>query len=229
MNYKLILFDADGTLFDYKKAEEDAFLKTFSRFNVNQNIEAFHRKYQKINLAIWKEFEEKKITSKKLRVERFRRLFLQEKLSLDPEEISPVYLKYLSRGTHLLDGAEDIVKYFYGKCEIALATNGLSDVQYPRIQNSGLAKYFKHIFISEEIGFPKPDRKYFEHIFQKLTFRDSSIIVGDNLYSDIKGGSDFGIDTCWFNSGKRINESGVIPTFEISDLVELKKIINRGD
>jgi YjjG family noncanonical pyrimidine nucleotidase len=229
MNYKLILFDADGTLYDFTRAEREAFEKTLRQFGIHENLSHLHKEYEKINLAIWKEFEEKKITSTKLRLERFRRFFTQEKLTLAPEKISPVYLKYLSLGTHLLDGAEEIVKYFYGKCEIALVTNGLSDVQYPRIQNSMLAKYFKHIFISEEIGFPKPDRKYFEHIFQKLPFRNSAIIVGDNLYSDIKGGNDFSIDTCWFNPEKRINESGIIPTFEISDLVELKKNIIKGD
>jgi YjjG family noncanonical pyrimidine nucleotidase len=225
MNYKLILFDADGTLFDFTRAEREAFEKTLRQFGIHENLSFLHKEYEKINLKIWKEFEEKIITSTKLRLERFRRFFTQEKLSLDPVEISPVYLKYLSQGTHLLNGAEEIVEYFYGKCEIALATNGLSDVQYPRIQNSRLAKYFKHIFISEDIGFPKPDRKYFEHIFQKLPFRDSSIIVGDNLYSDIKGGSDFSIDTCWFNPNKRTNESSIVPTSKISDLVELKRII----
>lgn len=225
MNYKLILFDADGTLYDFTRAEREAFEKTLRQFGIHENLSYLHKEYKKVNLAIWKEFEEKTITSTKLRLERFHRFFTQEKLSLDPVEISPVYLKYLSRGTYLLDGAEDIVKYFHGKCEIALATNGLSDVQHPRIQNSRLAKYFKHIFISEDIGFPKPDRKYFEHIFHKLPFRDSAIIVGDNLYSDIKGGSDFSIDTCWFNPEKRINESSIVPTFEINDLVELKRII----
>ena len=225
MNYKLILFDADGTLYDFTRAEREAFEKTLRQFGIHENLSHLHKEYEKINLAIWKKFEEKTITSTKLRLERFHRFFTQEKLSLDPVEISPVYLKYLSRGTYLLDGAEEIVKYFHGKCEIALATNGLSDVQYPRIQNSRLAKYFKHIFISEDIGFPKPDRNYFEYIFQKLPFRDSAIIVGDNLYSDIKGGNDFGIDTCWFNPNKRNNESGIIPKFEISDLNELKGII----
>ncbi len=225
MNYKLILFDADGTLYDFTRAEREAFDKTLRQFGIYENLTYLHKKYEKINLAIWKEFEVKKITSTKLRLERFQRFFKQEKLSLDPQMISPVYLKYLSQGTHLLDGAEEIVKYFYGKCELALATNGLANVQNPRFAASHLIKYFQYIFISEEIGFPKPNKKYFEHIFEKLPYQDSAIIIGDNLSSDIKGGNDFGIDTCWFNPEKRINESSIIPTFEISDLVELKRII----
>ena len=134
-------------------------------------------------------------------------------------------MNYLSQGTHLLEGAEEIVKHFYGKCELALATNGLANVQNPRFAGSDLAKYFQHIFISEEIGFPKPNKEFFKHIFSKLPHKKSAIFIGDNLTSDIKGGNDFGIDTCWFNQNKRINESGIIPTFEISDLLELKRII----
>lgn len=225
MKYKLILFDADGTLYDFTRAEREAFEKTLRQFGIHENLTYLHRKYEKINLAIWKEFEEKKITSTKLRLERFHRFFTQEKLSLDPEKISPIYQKYLSKGTHLLDGAEEIVKYFYSKCELALATNGLANVQNPRFAASRLIKYFQYIFISEEIGFPKPNKEYFEHIFEKLPYKDSAIIIGDNLSSDIKGGNDFSIDTCWFNPEKRTNESGIVPTFEIKDLVELKRII----
>ena len=225
MNYKLVLFDADGTLYDFTRAEREAFDKTLRQFGINENLTYLHKEYEKINLAIWKEFEEKKITSTKLRLERFHRFFTQEKLSLDPIEISPVYLNYLSQGTHLLDGAEEIFKYFYGKCELALATYGLANVQNPRFAGSDLAKYFQHIFISEEIGFPKPNKGFFKHIFSKLAHKKSSIIIGDNLTSDIKGGNDFGIDTCWFNPEKRINESSIIPTFEINDLNELKKIV----
>ena len=226
MKYKLVLFDADGTLFDFDTAEMEAFEKTFKQFGINGNLKQLHKEYEIINMAIWRDFEQKKITSEELRIERFQRFFSKENLQLDPDVISPIYLKYLSEGTHLLQGAEEIVSYLFGKCELALATNGLADVQNPRFAGSDLAKYFQHIFISEEIGHPKPDSEFFQHIFAKLPHKESAIIIGDNLISDIKGGNNFGIDTCWFNQNKRNNKSGIIPTFEISDLVELKKILN---
>jgi len=225
MKYKLVLFDADGTLFDFDKAEKEAFEKTFKQFGINENLELLHKEYEIINLAIWRDFEQKKITSEKLRVERFQRFFAKENLDLDPSIISPIYLKYLSEGTHLLQGAKEIISFLFGNCELALATNGLADVQNPRFADSDLAKYFQHIFISDEIGHPKPDPEFFEHIFSKLPHNESAIIIGDNLISDIMGGNDFGIDTCWFNPNKRTNESGVIPTFEISDLKELRSIL----
>lgn len=225
MKYKLILFDADGTLFDFDKSEKVAFFETMISFGISKNLEDLHRKYEVINKAIWQDFQEKKITSSKLRVERFQRFFQQEKITLDPFMFSPSYLKTLSQKTELLPGAEEIVKYFHGKCEMALATNGLTDVQRPRFSNSTLVEYFPHIFISEEIGFPKPNKEYFNFIFKELPFKKSAIIVGDNLSSDIKGGNDIGIDTCWFNPQRISNQTNIFPTYEINNLIELKGIV----
>jgi 2-haloacid dehalogenase len=225
MKYELILFDADGTLFDFDKAEKEAFEKTMNAFGIKDNLTILHQKYEKINKAIWQDFQDKKISSTKLRTERFRIFAENNVLNIVPEEISPAYLTYLSQGIYLLDGAEEVVEYFHGKCEIALATNGLSDVQRPRFAASALSKYFKHIFISEEIGHPKPDKEYFDYIFEKLPDKNSAIIIGDSFSSDIKGGNDFGIDTCWFNPQNLKNDSNILPTYEIHDLAELKGIL----
>lgn len=226
MRYKLVLFDADGTLFDFDTAEKVAFVKSLELYSVTEDLESLHEEYEIINKAIWHDFEQKKISSADLRVERFRRFFNKVNLQIDPLLFSPVYLKMLSEGTQLLPGAKKIVSFLHDKCEIALATNGLADVQNPRFANSDLAMYFQNIFISEEIGHPKPDIKYFEHVFNILPYRESAIIIGDNLASDIKGGNDFAIDTCWFNQNKRTNKSGIEPTYEISDLSELADLLS---
>jgi putative hydrolase of the HAD superfamily len=225
MKYKLVLFDADGTLFDFDTAEREAFNKTFKQFGINEDLKRLHKEYEVINKAIWRDFEQKKITSDNLRIERFERFFTKERLQLDPTFFSPLYLKHLSEGVHLLQGAKEIVSFLYKKTELALATNGLADVQNPRFADSDLAGYFQHIFISEEIGHPKPNPEFFEHIFNKLPHNKSAIIIGDSLASDIKGGNDFGIDTCWFNPNKCINKSGIIPTFEVNDLKDLKSLL----
>ena len=126
----------------------------------------------------------------------------------------------------MLENAEEIVKWCSQRFELAIVTNGLASVQNPRFMNSDLRKYFKHIIISEEIGFAKPKRKFFDFTFEKFgnPKRETVIIIGDNLSSDVKGGLDFGIDACWFNPTKAEN-NGIIPTFEISNLNELKKIL----
>jgi len=225
MKYKLILFDADGTLFDFDKAEKGAFFKTMQEFGLINELDLLHRKYDEINKSIWLDFQGKKITSDKLRIERFRRLFSMERIGLSAEEISPVYLMNLAQGVDLVPGAEEIVKYFKSECAIALATNGLSEVQRPRFAASALAEYFQHIFISEEIGFPKPEKQFFDYIFAELPYSDCSIIVGDNLSSDIAGGINSNIDTCWFNPQQINNETDIRPTYEIHNLIELKEII----
>jgi len=226
MKFKLILFDADGTLFDFDKAEKEAFNKTMHFFGIDHNPEILHQKYDKVNKAIWREFEQNLIGAAQLRVERFRRFFRQSGIDLDPQEVSPCYLKFLSQGTYLMPEAEEIVRYCAGKAVLALATNGLTDVQRPRFENSIISQYFSHLFISEEIGFPKPGREFFDHIFQHYPFRDSAIIVGDNLSSDIQGGNDAGIVTCWFNPQQQKNTGNIVPTYEIQTLTEIKVIIN---
>ncbi len=227
MKYKAILFDADGVLFDYRKAESFAFLKTFDFFKIKKNLDSIHKKYKTINIKIWREFEEKKITSTDLRVERFSRLFKVADLQLDPAEVSKTYLTFLSQCSFLNDGAKEIVEYFSEKCELAIITNGLADVQRSRIGNSKLVSFFKMLFISEEIGYPKPHKEIFEFALQKLENKNKNdiLLVGDNLISDIKGGNDFGIDTCWFNQNIWNNKLDIHPTYEINNLLELKKIV----
>ena len=227
MKYDLILFDLDGTLFDYDKAEKYALENTFAEFGILRISEKLTLNYKKVNHEIWQKFEEKQITAEKLRTERFKILFEKEKLEFDPVKFSKKYLSYLSQADFWLDNAEEVVKYFFGKVIMILITNGLSDVQRSRFRKSDIQNYIPQIFISEEIGIPKPHPEIFEFIFDKLEFKDKNraIIIGDSLNSDIKGGNNFGIDSVWFNPKKLKNNSDAVPTFEISRLNELKKIV----
>jgi len=225
MNYELILFDADGTLYDFKQAELEAFINTMLYFEVKQNLDKLHKLYEVVNHLIWQEFEQKKISSVELRTARFSRFFKKAKLELNPNLVSPFYLAELAKGTHLLDGALEIIQYLDSKVPMAIATNGLADVQIPRFADSKLHGFFEHNFISDQIGHPKPEPEFFEHIFEVYPQKPKTIIIGDNLDSDIKGGNNFGIDTCWYNPKHKENKTGIIPTYEIADLAELKEII----
>lgn len=145
----------------------------------------------------------------------------------DPDAFSRRYLANLALGTELVEGAEHLVKSLHGRVGLLLITNGLADVQRPRFARSTLGRFFSHVVISEEVGVAKPDPAIFDVAFAKMgTPRKADVlIVGDSLTSDIKGGLDYGIGTCWFNPGKKPNGSGVVPQYEVSELKDLLPLL----
>jgi 2-haloacid dehalogenase len=220
--YHWLLFDADGTLFDYDRAEAKALEGTFRDFNLPFAVE-HTRAYQKINQQIWLDFENGQITSTALPVARFERLFAAIHLQADPERFSQRYLQNLAAASDLIDGAEEIIRRLKDKYRLVLITNGLKDVQRPRLACSAIAGCFEAVAISEELGAAKPDPRYFDLVFAMIGQppRETVLIIGDSLTSDIQGGNRYGLDTCWFNpQGKPQNP--IFPvTYEIHKLDEL--------
>lgn len=227
MKYTIILFDADGTLYDLDKAAVEALKSNFAKYNLSWADNTFEL-YEKINKKIWDDFEKGLITTKEIKTERFKRFFeILEVEGIDAIKFSKNYLLYLSQNNYLLDGAEDIIKWSSEKFKLAIITNGLASVQNPRFKDSELRKYFNHIIISEEVGFAKPKAEIFDFGFKLFNNppKEKVIIIGDNLTSDIKGGLDYGIDTCWFNPIRKENSTDIKPTYEITNLDELKDIL----
>lgn len=225
--YELILFDLDGTLFDYKKAEEYALKKSMEHFGVNLNPDFCLEKYRKINRQVWLEFERGETSLEQLKLKRFQILFDVLGTKQNIKAFSDSYLSYISKTSFVTEGAEDIVSSLYGKCKLVLATNGIYSTQYSRLKSSPLKDYFDIFVVSEKIGIAKPDPDFFSYVFREARHSDkrTAIIVGDSLSSDIKGGVNFGIDTCWFNPEKNKNEGKVLPTYEIEKLNQIKDIV----
>ena len=146
---------------------------------------------------------------------------------VEPKEFSDVYLSYLAKNNELLPGVKKIIHELSADFKLALLTNGLSFVQNSRLNGSELREYFDVLIISEDVGLAKPDPGIFQLVFNELNFSDKTkaLMIGDNLSSDILGGINFGIDTCWFNPAKKENNTEIIPTYEISRLYQLKSII----
>lgn len=163
-----------------------------------------------------------------LKTERFRRLFLEHGLEMDAETFGQMYLDYLGKEVHLIDGVTTML-HSLEDARLAVLTNGFKDVQLARIAASGLTETFEAIFTSEEIGFQKPQPEIFEHVFKQLAIKDKSrvLMVGDSLSSDIRGGNNFGIDTCWYNPKRKENNGLTKPTFEIHDWEEFQMIIRQ--
>lgn len=227
MKYDVILFDADETLFDFKKSEKEAFKNSMIEFKFDYD-ENYHLEiYKNINTAIWKEFEEGLITQEKLKIERFKRLSEKLKVKFDELAFAKAYMKHLSLGSFLYDESEDVLNSLYGKHRLAIITNGLTDVQNGRIKQSKVAHLFETITISEEVKVSKPNPKIFEITLNNLKHINKSkvLMVGDSLTSDIQGGINFGVDTCWYNPNKLLNSTSVKPTYEISSLFQLGEIL----
>ena len=225
--YKYLLFDVDNTLFDYTKGERYALESSFGHFGINYNFADFAVFYATINHQIWSEFERKEITSVKLRVERFKRLFMKLDMNIDAADFSEFYLNQLGETAYLLDGALDMLNSIPAQYELALITNGLKDTQISRLNKSVIQKFFSKITISEDVPNPKPHEDIFIEAMRKFGNPDKSevIIIGDSLSSDIQGGINFGIDTCWFNPEKTENTSSFIPTYTIHNLMDFLNII----
>ena len=227
MRYEIIIFDADETLFDFKKSEKEAFRQAIINLNIDY-IEDYHLKtYSEINTAIWKEFEQGLITQEKLKVERFKRLSDKLNLNFDANDFAKSYMNFLRDGSFLYENSLELIQDLSKDFKLYIVTNGLTYVQDKRIRQSIMSKYFEDIVISEEILISKPNPEIFEYTLRNVTNLDKSkvLMVGDSLTSDIQGGINFGIDTCWYNPKKLENKTKFKPTYEISSYDELKLLL----
>ena len=228
MKYKVILFDADETLFDFKKAEKEAFKNTMIEFGVSYDESYHFNIYKEINTAIWKELEEGLITQEKLKTERFRRFIEKIEMDFNENDFANTYMKYLGEGSFLFEGAKELIEDLSDKYILSIVTNGLTAVQERRVKKSVIAKYFKDIVISEEVGISKPNPEIFEYALSNIegVNKNEILMIGDSLSSDIRGGINYGIDTCWFNIHKEKNNSGLSPTYEVSSYKELADLLS---
>lgn len=226
MKYEWLLFDADGTLFDYDKAEGTSLELTFKEFGIAYEP-GYGDTYRRINAAIWGQFEEGRISQERLRTKRFELLFEALRVEGDAEAFSARYLRNLAEGSELIEGAEDVVRALRGQVGLMVITNGLADVQRPRFARSAIGDCFTDLVISEEVGAAKPHGKIFDVAFERMRFprQQQVLIIGDSLSSDIKGGNSYGIDTCWFNPRREPGDEEVEPTYEIAALGELLSLV----
>ncbi|ARD49054.1 YjjG family noncanonical pyrimidine nucleotidase [Sporosarcina sp. P33] len=216
MSYDLLLFDLDDTLFDFDETEKHALGKTFHTFGLPNGLDAYRDTYRAISSVIWDELEQGHIAIEELKVERFRRLFAHHELQIDASHFGELYIENLGYESHLIDGVEEMISRL-SEYRLAILTNGFTLAQHARIAGSPLRNTFEAIIASEETGYRKPQREIFEYTFNKLGITDPSrvLMIGDSLTSDIQGGINAGIDTCWFNRDRRENHTGIQPTYEI--------------
>ena len=226
VKYRWLLFDADGTLFDYDRAEATALRRAFARFDQPFEPE-YAAAYRRINADLWRAYERGEIDQDRLRLERFARLFAALGLDLNAAQFSAIYLQHLAQAAYLIPGAEDVLTALHGKMGLALITNGVADVQRSRLGRSTIGGYLSPWIISGEVGVAKPDRAIFEIAFRAMgqPRKKEVLIIGDSLTSDMEGGRSFGIDTCWFNPRGKPRPPGIEVHYEIRDLREILHLV----
>ncbi len=226
--YTTLLLDNDNTLMDFYAAESYAIKNTCRAFGVEPSDENA-KLYSKINDSFWKRFEKGEIKREEIKVGRFKSFVAALGIDVDAEEMAERYFEELSNGNHLLPGALEVCEALFGRYKMHLITNGSTYIQKKRLGNSPISKYFDKIFISEEMGVKKPDKAFFDAVLSEIDEKDKSkiCIIGDSMSSDILGGINAGIDTCFFNlSGQ---ERKYEPTYEVKTFEEMEALFYEQD
>jgi 2-haloacid dehalogenase len=228
--YKTLFFDVDDTLLDFGAAENLALQLLFEEQNILLTSE-IEENYKKINQGLWKRFEEGQLSRDEVVNKRFTLLFHQYGKEVDGTLLEKNYRSFLEQGYQLVTGAIELITELSSQYDLYIVTNGVSSTQDKRLRASGLYPLFKGIFVSEDTGYQKPMKEFFDYVFARIPYFEvtEALIIGDSLSADIMGGELAGMDTCWFNPNMKPNHSDSNPTYQIQKLEELKGILNVKD
>jgi YjjG family noncanonical pyrimidine nucleotidase len=224
--YDWLLFDADNTLWDFSAAEASALERTLRNCDIEWSDEVLGQ-YRIINHQAWSDYEQGYLPKEQLRTIRFSRLLEHYRLDHPAEELSFNYRTYLAASTHMLDGAIDLLQSLKGRYRMGLVTNGLKEVQRPRLAATGLGEHFEFIVISDEIGVAKPHAGFFDYAYERMDGADKSrvLVIGDNPNADVQGALNYGFDACWLRHPGAANKPKLEATHRIRDIRELSAII----
>ncbi len=222
---EFLFLDLDDTILDFHKAERIALSKTIRSFGLEPTEEVLNR-YHDINIWHWQQLELGTMTRDQVLRGRFRMLFGEMGLEVDVEACQNTYEKNLAIGHWFLPGAQEAVERLSKQYRLFLASNGTASVQKGRMTSADLYKYFEKVFVSQEIGFNKPSKDYFDRCFAQIPDfdRERAMIVGDSLSSDIRGGINAGIKTVWVNPNHK-SAGDVRPDYEIEALSQLENLL----
>ncbi len=228
---KVILWDIDGTLLDFEAAEKTAIGQCFASHDMGECTEEMLKRYSAINRKYWEALEKGKMSKPEILVGRFREFFETEGLPVEKaESFNAEYQVRLGDTVVFCDNAFELVQKYKGQTKQYAVTNGTKVAQDRKLKNSKLDTLFDDIFISDVLGVEKPNIGFFDIVFERIGdyAKDEVLIVGDSLTSDIKGGNNAGILTCWYNPKKMENTKGVNVDFEITNLWEIEHILQKS-
>lgn len=223
---KTVLFDLDDTLLDFKASEKLALAQTLHEMGL-QPTEDILSRYHEINRLQWEMLERGETTREQVLRMRFVLLFKEYEIPAEAEVAQHLYEHCLGCGHIFMPHALQTIQHLSRIYDLYLITNGTARIQKRRLQSADILPYFRDVFISQEIGFNKPDARYFEHCFAKIPHftKEKAVIVGDSLSSDIRGGNAVGVRTCWFNPSHKSAENLAKPDFEFDNLEKLPALL----
>ena len=224
---EFLFIDLDDTILDFHKAEAVALEKTLRSLGLAPTDTVLTR-YSQINKEHWERLERKEITREQVLVGRFEQLMAEFGIDVAPDLCARTYEGNLSIGHYFLPGAQEAVKGLSRKYKLYLASNGTSKVQAGRLASANISHFFREIFISQDMGANKPDAEYFKRCFARIPGFNASktMIVGDSLTSDILGGIQAGIATCWVNPTGKPGRKDIKPDYEIQSLSQLETLLD---
>lgn len=226
---KVVLWDIDGTLLNFKAAEKVAIRKCFEICELGECTDEMLARYTEINHEYWKKLERGEMSKPDILVGRFREFFEVEGLDVSKAEaFNAEYQVRLGDTVCFEDHALDVILALKGKVAQYAVTNGTKVAQTRKLANSGLDLLLDDVFISDVIGIEKPMQGFFDAVWAKIgTFeKDEVLIVGDSLTSDMQGGVNTGILTCWYNPNEATNDLGLSLDYEIKNLKEVLDLLD---
>lgn len=203
--YTHLFFDLDNTIWDFNSNSFEALYVALDKLRLLEVIgsyDDFFKIYSEVNERLWELYRQGLMTKKMLSVQRFEESFEKNGTSINTGGgvVNTAYLAEMPLQTKLVEGARKVLDYLHGRYDVAIITNGFKEVQYDKIHKSELSKYFRKIFISEEVGAQKPGRQIFEYAVKSMNApKNSSLMIGDSWDADIVGAMNFGIDQIYFN------------------------------
>lgn len=223
---KIILIDLDNTLIDFNECARHSIINAFRELGFTYTDKVFET-FITENVKIWKRLEKGEITKPQLRADRWNIILQKLGIDFDGTVLEEMFENGVAKGAYAVDGAYELLDYLKDKYKLYIVSNGFRFVQESRLKIGNFEKYFDDIFVSEDVGIPKPAKEFFDYCFEKLGNPDKNdiILIGDSLTADVIGGINYGIDTVWFNKNKETLPDNINPTYTVNTLKEIQKLL----
>lgn len=226
MKYDTFLLDADDTVFDFQKAAAHALKAAFEECGIKYK-EEYRRVYMRVNDNLWKMLERREITKEQLLERRFSSVLKELEIDFDDKVINEAYVKNLGLRSDYIDGAHEFLSELKRFGRIYIITNGTYSVQVERCKRFGMEKYISGMFVSEKVGYNKPDIRFMDYVFSHIPDFNplNTVVIGDGLTSDMAAAERSGIDGIWFNPSHKLNDKGIRITYEAESYADVLRII----